>query len=179
MKTRRKKIVLIILLIYTVGLCIRVLTGCDPVIRGEEGLIAKAREELPFSEAVADTVKLSIAGYSSNESNRLYWFVSGNKYQAHTYMAIDFSMAADGGLVFVKSYKNPIERYMDTAALMWNDAYSFVINNDEVCYLRLIYDSLRIEEITIDRLPFVYCTGTIYTELEYYYLDAEKNALMP
>ena len=112
--------------LFLVAVCVLALVGCSSTISGTEELIAKAREELPVSDA--DTIELQYAGLCGKDDAALVWFVSGNEYQAHYYLPIEFNVVGENEYTFVRSYK-PIERGMDIAALEWKDGYSFLINN--------------------------------------------------
>lgn len=161
----------ILSLLFTV-LFLFTLSGCCETIKGDDGLIKKAREEIAISDA--DTAVISIAGCSAVESNKLFWFISGNDYQAHTYTPIEFSINDTDEYRFIKTYK-PIERGQDIAALLWNDGYSFVINNASCRYIRITDSSGDVKDIAVESIPFVYYSEEIPSE--YYFLDADKNIL--
>lgn len=146
--------------------------GCGDKYIGEDGLVSKARDEIPVSNA--DTIELVIAGSSSIENSRLVWFISGNKNQAHTYTPIEFIESSDNQYEFVKTYK-PIERITDISALMWKDGFSFIINNTDCCSV-LITDSFgKSDNITVGELPFVYYFQGIPSE--YSFVDKDGNVL--
>lgn len=152
--------------------CVFVLSGCSDRITGDEGLVNKAREEISVSEA--ETVELIIAGNTTIDGSCLYWFVSGNQNQAHVYMPIEFMITGTDEYEFVKTYK-PIERVADISALMWNDGYSFVINNENCCQISITTSSGSIEEITVESVPFVYYYDDIPDD--YCFMDSDGNIL--
>lgn len=160
----RRKVVLLV-----VCLCLLTITGCDKKYTGEE-LIGKARSEIRVSNA--DTIELTMVGYSSHETNRLIWFISGNEYQSYTYTPIEFIALSDDQYKFVKTYK-PIDRITDIAALMWKDGYSFIINNAN-CHSIIITDSTgKSDSITVGELPFVYYYQGIPSE----YVFVDENGI--
>ena len=160
----RRKVVLLV-----VCLCLLTVTGCTPKYTEKE-LIDKARSEIPISNA--DTIELSMAGYSSHETNRLIWFVSGNAYQAHTYTPIEFVEVGTDQFEFVKTYK-PVERITDISALMWKDGYSFIINNENCRGIIIIDSTGNSDNITVEELPFVYYYQGIPSE----YIFVNENGI--
>lgn len=153
-------------------LCLLALSGCRETIKGNSGLIEKARKELPISNA--DTVPITIAGCSSVANNKLFWFISGNDNQAHTYTPIEFSITDTDEYRFIKTYK-PIERTQDIAVLLWNEGYSFLINNISCGYIRIKNSAGIVKDIPVENIPFVYYSDETITE--YSFLNADKNPL--
>lgn len=161
-----------ILSLLCIGLCLFTLSGCNKTIKGNNGLIDKAREEIAISDA--DTIDLVIAGYSSVGNNNLFWFISGSANQAHTYTPIEFCITGTDEYTFTKTYK-PIERTQDIAVLLWNEGYSFCINNASCGYIQIENSSGEIKDIVVESIPFVYYSGEI--PIEYSFLDINKNPL--
>ena len=64
------------------------LFSCAKVYSGNEGLIQKAREEIPLADA--DHVDIIIAGSTDTNNSSLVWFITGNEYQKHSYYPIEF-----------------------------------------------------------------------------------------
>lgn len=145
--------------------------GCRPTYAGTEGLIQKAREEIPLAEA--QTTPLVIAGNSQAEESLLFWFISGNTYQSHGYFPMEFSPKGDDRYAFVKTY-TALERGTDIAVLQWKEGYSFLINNPACTSLHLEMPDGTIEDIPVEEIPFVY-----YTALpsSYTFLDADGTPL--
>ena len=167
---------IIILILCLLGLCIAIpaVTVFGGVIEGEEGLIEKAREEIPVADA--ENIELVIAGKSVDGDGELYWFKSGNEYQYHRYTPIEFTSLGDDKYRFVKTY-HPINRGMQICALQWNGGYSFLIDNEKCAYLELTYPEVNpvVELIPVDSVPFVYYSSVM--PAEYNFLDAEGNIL--
>ena len=141
---------------------------------GEEGLIDKAREEIPIADA--DTIELIIVGKSVDGDSELYWFKSGNEYQYHRYTPIEFTALGDDKYRFVKTY-NPIDRGMQIRVLQWKGGYSFMIDNEKCAALELTYPEVNpvVEVVPVDSMPFVY-----YSELmpaEYKFMDEKGNLI--
>ena len=145
--------------------------GCSQVYTGTEGLIQKAREEIPIADA--QTVPLVIAGSSQAEGNLLFWFISGGTYQSHSYTPIEFFPKGNDRYTFVKTY-TPLERGMDIAVLQWKEGYSFLINNPACTSLHLQMPDGTTRDIPVEEIPFVYYTALPST---YTFLDAEGNPL--
>ena len=148
--------------------CVLCLAGCSKVV-GEEGLIAKARKEI--NNAEADTIDMVIAGKSTITRNQktvdLFWFVTGNEYQANTPYPIEFINLGNGEYEFVHSY-NPIPRGQDCYALLWHDGYSFFVNNPK-CKTIVIDDITGVKEIEVTEYPFI-CQNDLLPR-EYFFLD--------
>lgn len=149
-----------------------ILAGCTPKIVGNDGIIEKAREEINISDV--DTIELTIAGESIIEDRHLFWFISGNQYQAHRYTPIEFVLLGDDEYKFVKKYQ-PVKRAADIFVLMWDYGYSIVVDNPK-CNSIIIKNSLgKPQTVTIDKLPFVYYYKGMPSE--YSFLDKDGNTL--
>ena len=164
MKAKSFICVLVILLL--------ILSGCSPKIVGNDGLIKKAREEINVADA--DTIELTIAGESVIEDRHLFWFISGNQYQAHRYVPMEFVLLGADEYKFVQAYHS-VERGTDIYVHMWDRGYSFLVNNPK-CNSIIITDSMgNSQTVTIDKLPFVYyCQGF---PSEYSFLDKDGKEL--
>ena len=110
-----KKLIAVILALC-VFVSIFLLSGCNSKISGNDGLINKARQEINISNA--DSAEMQIIGSNKDGDSILIWFMSGNEYQAHTYLPIEFIDLENDQYKFVKTYK-PIKRGMDIYALIW------------------------------------------------------------
>ena len=144
-------------------------------IVGEEGLIAKARKEI--NNAEAETIDMVIAGKSTLTRNQktvhLFWFVTGNEYQANTPYPIEFVDLGNEEYEFVHSY-NPIPRGQDCYALLWHSGYSFFVNNPK-CKTIKIYDYAGVKEIEVTEYPFV-CQNNLLPG-DYLFLDENGNEI--
>ena len=170
----KKGVIILIICLAVLFAAIFAFEYPSSICSGEEGLIDKARDEIPIADA--DTIELVIAGKSVDGDAELYWFKSGNEYQYHRYTPIEFTALGDDRYRFVKTY-NPIERGMQIYALQWNGGYSFIIDNENCVALELTYPEVNptVKTIPVDSVPFVY-----YSELmpaEYKFLDAEGNLI--
>ena len=159
-------------ILCTLVILLLILTGCTPKIVGNDGLIAKAREEINIADA--DTIELTIAGESVVEDRHLIWFISGNQYQAHRYVPMEFVSHGNDEYKFVQAYHS-VERGADIFVHMWGRGYSFLLNNPK-CSSIIMTDSLgNSQTVAIDKLPFVYyCQGF---PNEYYFLDKDGKEL--
>ncbi len=148
------------------------------MIRGNDGLIKKAREVIPISDA--DNIELNLAGMSRKEDSALVWVISGNEYQRHYYLPMECTIdkvgdTNDERYSYVHSYK-PIERCIDIAAVQWSGGYSFLVNN-KLCQAVRITDENGTHDFPVDEIPCV----IYYDEslnFEYNYIDIDGNELI-
>lgn len=161
-----RKIFEIILLVFVV--CS--FAGCSSTIKGDNGLIEKAREEIPLSNAA--TTEIQIAGSVASDTSRLIWFVTGNEYQKHGYFPIEFELVGEEQFKFVRRYK-PIERAYEIVVLNWRDGYCFFVNNSDCACISITEPGGSTKKIEVATLPFLYYYKPIPNEFEYQFLDAE------
>mgnify|MGYP007062530110 CR=1 FL=1 len=69
------------------------LSACGKTLKGTDGLIEKAREEIPISDS--DTIDLQYAGMCGNDNRAIDWFISGNEYQKHYYLPMEVEVKED------------------------------------------------------------------------------------
>lgn len=161
-----------IFMLPCIFICIFFAAGCCNKLTGEDDLIKKAREEIPVADA--DTIDLIIAGSNAIENDYLFWFISGNEYQSHTYTPIEFAASGTDQYKYVKTYK-PMERGQDISVLMWKEGHSFVINNTNCCSIIIKDPFGETNTITVDEVPFVYYhNGDIS---EYNFIDKDGNTI--
>ena len=161
-----------ILIPLYVIICIFFLAGCSDTLTGEDDLINKAREEIPVADA--DTIDLIIAGSNSIENDCLFWFISGNEYQTHTYTPIEFVTVGTDQYKYVHTYK-PMDWGQDISVLMWKDGHSFMINNVD-CYSINIKDSSgETHTVSVEEIPFVYYYDKELSE--YNFIDKDGSIL--
>lgn len=147
------------------------LTGCQKTLRGTDALIERAREEL--SSADADTIELQYAGLCSRDDDALIWFISGNEYQAHTYLPMECAIVGENEYTYTHTY-SPMERGMDIAVVEWKGGYCFLVNNEKCCTIRITDNTgTRDENIEKDAYPYIFYNNLIPSE--YLFLDAEGN----
>lgn len=147
--------------------------GCNKTIKGTDGLIEKVREVISVSDA--DTVEITYAGQHTVGNSAIFWFISGNEYQAHTYIAMECEIVGENEYKFVKSYE-PMDRGEDIAVLNWNGWYYFLINNTD-CRIIRITDSSGTRDIEIPEDEYPYMFSNEIPEY-YYFLDADGNEIM-
>ena len=165
---------IIILILCLICLCIAVpaVISFGGVIEGEEGLIEKARKEIPVAEA--DTIDLIIAGEVTDGDEILIWFKSGNEYQNNRYTPIAFTALGDDKYRFEKTYK-PIDRGDKTAVVYWKDNFVCCIDNPNCRALEITYQDGSKNRIPVDETPFVYSTRIFSGE--YTFVDENGNRL--
>ena len=152
------------------------LAGCAKTYRGYDGLLEKAREEIPVADA--DSIAIKIAGSIDLEDGTcLVWFVTGSEYQAHYYAPIEFKQLQknDDKYRFVKTYK-PTARGDDIAVLPWKQGCAFLINNPACTAVRITEEKGTYEEqIGNSKYPWIFYCESLPTE--YRFLDAEGNEI--
>lgn len=145
-----KKICLSILLIFV----LLSMTACEKAYVGHDGLIEKAREEIPLADI--EHMEIMIAGSVDVDDSSLIWFITGNEYQKHSYFPMEFQISPQDSskFYFVKDYE-AYERGQDIVAYPWN-GYVFLVNNPEC--KKLVLNGTEEIEIT-GKLPFIYHTS--------------------
>ncbi len=151
------------------------LSGCgEKLYNGTDGLIEKAREELPLSDAA--TTEIKYGGMIITSDNALAWYISGDEYQAHYYLPMEIELKDSERCAFVRSYKPMTGDAKDIAYVKWNDGYVFIINNPDCAVLRITGgNGDRYESIDSSRLPYVYYYPAL--NAEYGFLDSDGNEL--
>ncbi|MEG1547849.1 MAG: hypothetical protein RR232_01020 [Clostridia bacterium] len=150
------------------------LSGCSSTIDNYDGLIEKAREEIPLADI--ENMDVQIAGTTDVDGSSLIWFVTGNEYQKHSYFPIEFGIIGEHSdkYRFVKTYK-AYEREQDIAVYPWN-GYSFVINNDKCAKIILTFEDGSVEELEIaGQLPIV--CSTALTPKSYIFVDRNGDEI--
>ncbi len=169
----KKKILIFITVLLIVSSFIAIFTIRSSKIVGDEGLIAKARKEINLAEI--DTIEIVIAGKSTiNRTDHLFWFITGNEYQKHSYFPIEFTEIGSNEYKFVHRYK-AIERGQDIYVQMWHDGYSFIVNNPN-CKRISISGYAGETEVTVDQIPFVYYYPGLPSE--YSFFDEDGNMIL-
>lgn len=160
------------IVILCFSICTFSLAGCNKKLTNEQELLNKAREEISIADA--DTIELRIAGCSTVNNDCLFWFISGNEKQAHTYIPIEFNSVGADEYIYEQTYK-PIERSLDIATLMWNKGYSFVVNNSQCSKIQIEKTSGKFVTIPIESIPFVY----YYNEMpvSYSFIDVNGDVI--
>ena len=168
----KKGIIILILCLICLCIAVTAVISFGGVIEGEEGLIEKARKEIPVAEA--DTIDLVIAGEVTDGDEILVWFKSGNEYQNNRYTPIAFTALGDDKYRFEKTYK-PIDRGDKTAVVYWKDNFVCCIDNPNCRALEITYQDGSKNRIPVDETPFVYSTRIFSGE--YIFVDENGNRL--
>ncbi len=150
------------------------LCGCAKQYHGIDELTAKARKELPISDAAA--VDLQYAGMCTADDKALVWFILGNEYQEHYYLPMEVKITGTDQYSFVQTYKPIIDQAQDIAVLNWNRGFAFVINNPN-CVSVKITDENGTHEETIDSESYPYVFYEPMIPSEYLFLDSDGNEL--
>ena len=165
-----KKKILIFLTFIIALICIAVYTTQSTRIVGNEGLIEKARKEIN-NLADVETIEMNIAGKSTIDQNRhLFWIITGNQYQAHSYYPMEVTEKEAGVYKLVHMHNGGHQRGQDICFEFFGSGYSFLINNPK-CKSLVIGETV----VPITEIPFVYYYP--FDPGEYYFLDADGNEL--
>ena len=149
------------------------LFGCAKVYSGNDGLIQKAREEIPHADA--DTVDIMIAGSTDTSDSSLVWFITGNEYQKHSYYPMEFKHTKKdpSHFEFVHMYK-PYDAGKDIAVCSWN-GFAVLVNNKACTEIRVTYPSGATDTITVNGIPFLWHTDPQPSEFTFW--DANGNEI--
>jgi len=108
----------------------------------------------------------------------LFFYMTGNEYQAHTYGYAEFEKQKYN-YKFLRTY-SMIERGIDLRSALYNDAYLFVINNGNCKGLRINFENGKEELIPVDKIPFVhYMEDALISNFEYHFLDNNGKGIQP
>ena len=166
-----KKRILICVSVLLAAICIiGVFAVQSSKIVGEEGLIAKARKEIK-NLADVETIEMTVAGKSTRDNNRhLFWIITGNEYQSHSYYPIEVMELENGEYEFVHLYNGGHQRGQDIFFEFFGMGYSFIINNPK-CKSIVIGETV----VPVTEIPFVYYYP--FTPNEYYFLDEDGKEI--
>ena len=165
-------------IIYVLFCCfwMSVLFGCGNKILDEGDLILVAREECNISNI--EDLQISIVGNNVAGDKILYWFVISNPVSNESveYLPIEFLTVGKNQYRLIHTHV-AMERGMDVRTVLWNDSYSFIVNNEKCSQLKIEYHSGKVDMISIDTIPFVYGVVNSSSVSGYEFLDAEGNVL--
>lgn len=148
----KKKIVYILIFVAVLALLYIRATISTHAVKGEEGMIATARKEIHNISEI-DKIEIRIAGKSTVGDKCLVWFITGNEYQAHSYVPMEFTILQNEEFAFSHRY-NGIKRGRDIYCQIWGYGYSFLVNNGKCKSIKLEgHDGIKI--IPVDSIPFV------------------------
>ncbi len=167
-----KKIVCVLLACF----CMSALFGCGNKKFSEDELTLAVREESNISNI--EDLQISVAGKNIVGDKALYWFVISNPISNECvgYVPIEFLAVDNNQYEFIHTYVAR-ERGMDIRTALWNDSYSFLVNNENCSQLKIEYHSGKVDMISVDTIPFVYGVDDSSSVSGYEFLDAEGNVL--
>lgn len=141
-------------------------------MRGSEGLLQKARQEIPLADM--ENMELHIAGSCGNGEEVLFWFVTGNEFQLHSYYPMLCTEVGKDVWRF-SHLAMAMDRGTDIAVYQWGRSYSFLVNN-EACTAIEITGANGTERITIreNAYPFVYLYDGLPTEYRFLAADGSE-----
>ena len=166
----RKQMLISIALLLAAMCLVGVIAVQSSAIIGYDGLIAKARKEIK-NLAEVETIEMAVAGKSTIDGNRhLFWIITGNEYQMHSYYPLEVIELESGKYEFVKLYNGGHGRGRDISFEFFGRGYSFIINNPD-CKNIAIDEQL----VPVTETPFVYYHP--FVPREYYFFDENGNEL--
>ena len=166
----KKKILICISALLIVICIVAVFAIQSNKIVGYDGLIAKARKEIKNLAGV-ESVEMVVAGKSTGDNNRhLFWIITGNEYQSHSYYPLEVIENEKGEYEFVHLHNVAHQRGQDIYFEYLGWGYSFIINNPK-CKSIMLGDTI----VPVTEIPFVYYCR--FVPNEYYFLDADGNIL--
>lgn len=169
----KKRMIVCVAALLIISSFVAVFTIHSSKIVGDEGLIAKARKEID-NLADIDTIDIVIAGKSTtNRNNHLFWFITGNEYQMHRYIPMEFTELENSEYKFVHKH-SALKRGQDIYVLMWHDGYSFIVNNPNCKSIRILGYAGE-TQVAVEQIPFVYYYPGLPSE--YSFLDEDGNTL--
>lgn len=149
------------------------LIGCAKTYHGTDELIEKARKEIPISEA--ETADIAYAGMTGKGDKTIAWFISGNEYQAHYYLPLEFDVVGKDNYQFVRTYK-PMGQVDDIAILPWKRGYCFLINNPRCVEVEIYNNDGSLHRVPIEKDEYPYLFYWEEIPSEYSFIDKDGNA---
>lgn len=148
------------------------LSGCAKVYSGNEGLIQKAREEIPLADA--DRVAIIIAGSTDTNGSSLIWFITGSENQKHSYFPMEFKHAKKdpSQFEFVHMYK-PYDAAQDIAVCSWN-GFAVLVNNKDCAEIRVTYSNGVTDTVSVNGIPFLWHIDPAPSEFTFWDADGKE-----
>ena len=151
------------------------LAGCQKTLKGTDALVEKARAEIPIADA--EHTEIRYAGQCAQEDDALLWFISGNEYQAHSYLPMECTAVGEEEYVFVRSYRPLPRGGRDIVALQWKRGLALFINDPRCTAVRLSDgEGTRLFSIGAEEYPYILYSETLPSR--YQFFDAEGNELL-
>ncbi len=144
------------------------LSGCAEKYYEIDDLIEKAREEIPIADA--ENTEIQYAGMCEKDNKALAWFISGEGSQEHYYLPMEIKVKENRAeYTFVKSYEPITDSAEDTAVLMWNHGYAFLVNNPEIKAIEIQLTDVNTVTVQIEKdvLPYIYYIPSIPQAYEF------------
>lgn len=150
------------------------LAGCQKALKGTDALVEKARAEIPIADA--EHTEIRYAGQCAQGDDALLWFISGNEYQAHSYLPMECTAVGEEEYVFVRSYRPPCGG-RDIVALQWKRGLALLINDPRCTAVRLSDgEGARLFSIGEEEYPYILYSETLPSR--YQFFDAAGNELL-
>ncbi|MBO1679826.1 hypothetical protein [Bittarella massiliensis (ex Durand et al. 2017)] len=155
--------------------CSLSLAGCQKTLKGTDALVEKARAEIPIADA--ENTEIRYAGQCVQGDDALLWFISGNAYQAHSYLPMECTVVGEEEYAFVRTYR-PVERGgRDIVALQWKRGLALLVNDPRCTAIRLS-DGERARDFSIGERDYPYILYSETLPSQYQFFDAAGNELL-
>lgn len=164
----KKLITIVLCLLLTLAM-----VGCGKTYHGTDELIEKARKEIPIADA--ETTDIAYVGMSANGDKAIAWFISGNEYQAHYYLPLEFEVVGEDTYKFVRTYKS-MGQADDIAMLLWERGYCFLINNPKCVEVEIYNNDGSLHRVSIENDSYPYLFYWEEIPSEYSFIDKDGNA---
>jgi len=146
-------------------------------------IVSCVRETVSTNEKIHTVIKkeldidvdLKIIESINLESKRLVIYMTGNGYQSHEYGYAEFDEKNDG-YKFLRTY-DMYERGMDLRSARYENAYLFVVNNEECSNIQILQNGSEFM-VEVEDIPFVYFFDNA-NNIEYHFLNSSGEDLNP
>lgn len=155
-------IIMIILSLFIVS-CVRETVSTD------EEIYTVIKKELDID------VDLKIIESINLENKLLVIYMTGNEHQAHEYGYAEFDEKNDG-YMFLRTF-DMYERGMDLRSAPYENAYLFVVNNEECSNIQILQNGSEFM-VEVEDIPFVYFFDNA-NNIEYHFLNSSGEDLNP
>ena len=151
----KKKLGLIFVVLIVILIASVVITESGK-IRGTEGILDFAYEEIPIKGIPKEYY--SIAGSVTKDDILLVWIMLGSEYNGRYYYPLEFNILKDDVYTLKHEYNFTDGEHMpDIRYLYWGiDEYVFMVNNPQCEYINIYDENMELTQIKVDSIPFVY-----------------------
>ena len=161
-----------IILVICIVICLAVAFQFATLSKGQDGIVNKVKKIV--TKRYSNIESIWIADSINNDSSCLFWIIV--QYDGHQFAFVPVEFEHITGYLYrYVQIHMPIQRSTDIACVNWNDAYHFIINDKQCCFLKLKYTNGEDELVRVTEYPF--CFHSKPFPSEYYYLDGNYEEL--